>query len=123
MIGHVPILARLRPYSGSSRSRNRFSRSVIRAFSLSDDLLVTSVPDHPYLARELSQYFPHEVRDKFPDSVKHHRLRREVISTNLANAVINRGGQETDLVLLVRGSDHLGLRLLLMVDGVDKVGD
>jgi NAD-specific glutamate dehydrogenase len=55
--------------------------------------------------------------------VEHHRLRREVISTNLANAVINRGGQETDLVLLVRGSDHLGLRLLLMVDGVDKVGD
>jgi len=60
--------------------------------TLYDDLLVTSVPDDPYLSRELSQYFPHEVRDKFPDSVEHHRLRREVISTNLANAVINRGG-------------------------------
>jgi len=42
--------------------------------------------------RELSQYFPREVRDKFPDSVEFHRLRREIISTNLANAVINRGG-------------------------------
>jgi len=60
--------------------------------TLYDDLLATSVPDDPYLSRELSQYFPHEVRDKFPDSVEHHRLRREVISTNLANAVINRGG-------------------------------
>jgi NAD-specific glutamate dehydrogenase len=60
--------------------------------TLYEDLLATSVPDDPYLARELSQYFPHEVRDKFPDSVEHHRLRREVISTNLANAVINRGG-------------------------------
>jgi glutamate dehydrogenase len=60
--------------------------------TLYDDLLVTSVPDDPYLARELSQYFPHEVRDKFPDSVEFHRLRREIISTNLANAVINRGG-------------------------------
>src|SRR5947208_15555087 len=60
--------------------------------TLYDDLLATSVPDDPYLSAELSQYFPHEVRDKFPDSVEHHRLRREVISTNLANAVINRGG-------------------------------
>ena len=38
------------------------------------------------------KYFPRQVRDKFPDSVKHHRLRREIISTNLANAMINRGG-------------------------------
>ena len=59
--------------------------------TLYDDLLATSVPDDPYLARELSKYFPHQVRDKFPDSVKQHRLRREIISTNLANAMINRG--------------------------------
>jgi glutamate dehydrogenase len=60
--------------------------------TLYDDLLVTSVPDDPYLARELSQYFPREVRDKFPTAVQLHRLRREIIATNLANAVINRGG-------------------------------
>ncbi|KRQ97312.1 NAD-glutamate dehydrogenase [Bradyrhizobium valentinum] len=60
--------------------------------TLYDDLLVTSVPDDPYLIGELSKYFPHEIRDKFPDAMKHHRLRREIISTNLANAVINRGG-------------------------------
>jgi glutamate dehydrogenase len=60
--------------------------------TLYDDLLASSVPDDPYLARELSQYFPRQVRDKFPDSMEHHRLRREIISTNLANVVINRGG-------------------------------
>jgi glutamate dehydrogenase len=60
--------------------------------TLYDDLLASGVPDDPYLARELSQYFPREVRDKFPNSVEFHRLRREIISTNLANAVINRGG-------------------------------
>src|SRR5712672_923591 len=60
--------------------------------TLYDDLLASGVADDPYLARELSQYFPREVRDKFPDSVEFHRLRREVISTNIANAVINRGG-------------------------------
>jgi glutamate dehydrogenase len=60
--------------------------------TLYDDLLASAVPHDPYLARELSQYFPREVRDKFPDSVEFHRLRREIISTNLANAVINRSG-------------------------------
>jgi glutamate dehydrogenase len=60
--------------------------------TLYDDLLAGAVPDDPYLARELSQYFPREVRDRYPDSVETHRLRREIISTNLANAVINRGG-------------------------------
>ncbi|MBR1326873.1 NAD-glutamate dehydrogenase [Bradyrhizobium ottawaense] len=60
--------------------------------TLYDDLLASGVPDDPYLARELSQYFPREVRDKFSESVESHRLRREIISTNLANAVINRGG-------------------------------
>jgi len=50
------------------------------------------VPDDPYLARELSQYFPREVQDKFPTAVEFHRLRREIIATSLANAVINRGG-------------------------------
>ncbi|OKO87380.1 NAD-glutamate dehydrogenase [Bradyrhizobium sp. NAS80.1] len=60
--------------------------------TLYDDLLVTSVPDDPYLARELSQYFPREVQDQFPTAVEFHRLRREIIATSLVNAVINRGG-------------------------------
>ncbi|MCC8966965.1 NAD-glutamate dehydrogenase [Bradyrhizobium sp. Pear76] len=60
--------------------------------TLYDDLLVTGVPDDPYLARELSQYFPREIQDKFPSAAELHRLRREIIATSLANAVINRGG-------------------------------
>jgi glutamate dehydrogenase len=57
-----------------------------------DDLLVTSVPDDPYLTRELYRYFPREIQDKFLTSVEFHRLRREIISTSLVNVVINRGG-------------------------------
>ena len=77
------------------QSFTRPELAVLLAYAkltLYDDLLASDVPDDPYLARELSQYFPREVRDKFPDSVESHRLRREIISTNLANAVINRGG-------------------------------
>lgn len=60
--------------------------------TLYDDLLQTGVPDDPYLARRLSLYFPREIVDKFPAAVELHRLRREIIATSLANAVINRGG-------------------------------
>ena len=77
------------------QSFTRPELAVLLAYAkltLYDDLLASDVPDDPYLARELSQYFPREVRDKFLDSVESHRLRREIISTNLANAVINRGG-------------------------------
>ena len=77
------------------QSLTRPELAVLLAYAkltLYDDLLVTSVPDDPYLARELSQYFPLELQDKFAGAVKNHRLRREIIATNLANAVINRGG-------------------------------
>ncbi|QEN88331.1 NAD-glutamate dehydrogenase [Labrys sp. KNU-23] len=60
--------------------------------TLYDDLLLTNVPDDPYLARELTVYFPPEVQNRFPDAVENHRLRREIIATNLANGIINRGG-------------------------------
>ena len=77
------------------QSLTRPELAVLLAYAkltLYDDLLAASVPDDPYLARELSQYFPREVEDKFPAAVEQHRLRREIIATNLANAVINRGG-------------------------------
>src|SRR5260370_1292574 len=60
--------------------------------TLYDDLLASGVPDDPYLARDLSHYFPREVEGNFPDSGEFHRRRREIISTTLANAVIHRGG-------------------------------
>jgi glutamate dehydrogenase len=60
--------------------------------SLHDRLLDSPVPDDPYLARELERYFPAEMRERFPDAIATHRLRREIISTQLANAIVNRGG-------------------------------
>ena len=50
------------------------------------------MPDDPYLGKELERYFPAEMRERFPDAIASHRLRREIIATQLANAIINRGG-------------------------------
>src|ERR1700759_4271038 len=60
--------------------------------SLHADLLASRVPDDPYLARELERYFPPSVTTRFPEAVERHRLRRDIISTGLANSMINRGG-------------------------------
>jgi glutamate dehydrogenase len=60
--------------------------------TLYDELLESSVPDDPYLGRELTRYFPAPLVEKFPDAPQRHRLRREIIATQLANSIINRGG-------------------------------
>ena len=81
--------------------------SVLLAYAkltLYDDLLESAVPDDPYLARELTRYFPKEIAAQFPDALQHHRLRREIIATQLANSMINRGGPS----LIVRIADQTG---------------
>jgi glutamate dehydrogenase len=72
--------------------------------SLNAELLDSRVPDDPYLARELFRYFPQPIVDRFPDALEHHRLRREIIATQLANSIINRGGP----TLVVRIADQTG---------------
>ena len=81
--------------------------SVLLAYaklSLCAELLESNVPDDPYLARELARYFPKALAEKFPDALEKHRLRREIISTQLANSMINRGGPS----LVVRIADQTG---------------
>jgi glutamate dehydrogenase len=72
--------------------------------SLNADLLDSKVPDDPYLARELGRYFPPAIAAQFPDALEHHRLRREIIATQLANSMINRGGPS----FVVRIADQTG---------------
>ncbi len=72
--------------------------------SLKSELLDSPVPDDPYLGRELGRYFPKAVGAQFPDALEKHRLRREIIATQLANSMINRGGPG----LVVRIADQTG---------------
>jgi glutamate dehydrogenase len=72
--------------------------------TLSSDLNETSVPDDPYLGKELYRYFPAELSQRYPDALEHHRLRREIIATQLTNSIINRGGPS----LIARLTDETG---------------
>jgi len=92
------------------RRSQPFSRpelAVLLAYAkltLYGDLLESAIPDDPYLARELGRYFPKAIAARYPDALAHHRLRREIIATHLANSMINRG----DPSLVVRIADQTG---------------
>ncbi len=72
--------------------------------SLYNELLDSAVPDDPYLGRELERYFPKEMAERYDDALHAHRLRREIIATQLTNSMINRGGA----TLIVRIADQTG---------------
>jgi len=72
--------------------------------SLYSELLDSTVPDDPYLGRELNRYFPTEMSQRYDDALHAHRLRREIIATQLTNSMINRGGP----TLIVRIADQTG---------------
>jgi len=91
----IPDDQALRDRAATGRGLTRPELAVLLAYAkitVFSDLLESSVPDDPYLGKELYRYFPARLNETFPDAVTHHRLRREVIATVLSNAMINRGG-------------------------------
>lgn len=60
--------------------------------ALSEALLDSDVPDDPWLSKMLYDYFPRVLREEFGEEIDRHRLRREIIATELANRIINVGG-------------------------------
>jgi glutamate dehydrogenase len=61
-------------------------RSIKRA------LLASDLPDSAYLERDLEGYFPQRIVDRFHELLPEHPLRRELISTIVANDVVNSQG-------------------------------
>ena len=59
---------------------------------LLDDLVASDLPDEPHLEVDLIDYFPNRMVKNYREEIASHRLRREIIATQLANDAINRGG-------------------------------
>jgi glutamate dehydrogenase len=87
-------------------------------------LIDSDVPDDPYLAVDFVAYFPPELHTGFDAALASHPLRREIVATVVANAVVNRAG----ISFLSRLGDETGLPLpvltrahLIARDVVDAV--
>jgi len=59
---------------------------------LADIVLDSDLPDDPYLADRLIQYFPPLLRERFRDYMPNHRLHREIITTVAVNRFVNSQG-------------------------------
>lgn len=73
----------------------RAELSVLISYSkgdLKEALVRTDVPEDPYLAREVGTAFPAVLVKKYAGALMQHRLRREIISTQLANDLVNHMG-------------------------------
>jgi glutamate dehydrogenase len=69
--------------------------AVVLAYTkiaLFGELLASDVPEDPFLSRELEQYFPEVLRSRYPDQIREHPLRREIIATRVTNSVVDRAG-------------------------------
>jgi glutamate dehydrogenase len=70
-------------------------RAVLLAYSkmvLFEELLASPLPDDPYVAKCLVGYFPELLRARYAEFMPRHPLRREIVSTVVANTMINRTG-------------------------------
>jgi glutamate dehydrogenase len=63
-----------------------------------------NLPDDPYLDGELFGYFPRPLRERYADQIRRHRLRREIVATQLGNQMVNISG------ISVRPPGHRGHR-------------
>jgi glutamate dehydrogenase len=69
--------------------------SVLLSYSkitLYQQLLVSDVPEDAWLSDEAVNYFPAPIRERFGALVGRHRLKREIIATQVTNSLVNRMG-------------------------------
>jgi glutamate dehydrogenase len=60
--------------------------------TLFDDIVAEPLTDDPHFEADLFAYFPAKMAKKYGSEIRGHRLRREIIATQLANDAVNRGG-------------------------------
>ena len=98
----------MKKLEASSIRLTRPELAVLLAYAkveLKRDLAQSSVLDDPFLSGVLVAYFPRLMRQKFRLDIEAHPLRREIISTVLANTVVDRGGP-TVLVEIQEKTGH-----------------
>jgi glutamate dehydrogenase len=59
-------------------------------------VVASDLPDEAVLEADLFEYFPRPLGERFPEAIRTHRLRREIIATGLVNNMVNLAGISFD---------------------------
>ncbi|MBS2038787.1 NAD-glutamate dehydrogenase, partial [bacterium] len=88
----LPDARTLQERARSGRGFTRPELAILMAYSkmgLFRRILETDFPDEPAFQNQLVEYFPTAMQQRFPDWIKRHPLRREIIATQFTNRVID----------------------------------
>jgi len=94
-IEFLPSEEQLAERLAAGQGLTRAELSVLISYSkidLKEQLLKSQVPDDDYLTRDMETAFPPSLVSKFADSMRRHRLKREIVSTQIANDLVNNMG-------------------------------
>jgi len=95
---NVEFLPNSRTLEQRRRNGQGYTRpelAILLAYAKMDlkrSLLTSNLLGAPVLERHLTEYFPELVRGEFPDELRSHQLKREIIATRLTNLLIDRLG-------------------------------
>ena len=92
---HLPDDEQLTERRNRGEGLTRPELSVLLSYSkilTYQQLLASDLPEDAYLSRELIRYFPAALQSRFADIMQEHRLKREIIATQVTNSMINRMG-------------------------------
>ena len=91
----IPDDEQLTERKANGKGLTRAELSVLISYSkadLKEALVASDVPEDPYLARELETAFPQVLLKRHAKALASHRLHREIVSTQLANNLVNHMG-------------------------------
>ena len=88
----IPEDDELAERKSAGQGLTRPEMSVLISYSkadLKEALIKARVADDPYLSRELETAFPAVLAEQYMSQMQQHRLRREIVATQIANHIVN----------------------------------
>ena len=92
---HLPSDEELRERAEQGKGLTSPEFAVLVAatkLALKEDLGDSDLAEDPWFETTLAEYFPEPLRERFADRIAEHPLRREIVTTAVANSMVNRGG-------------------------------
>ena len=91
----LPDSAAMRTRAANRQPLTRPELSVLLAYAkidLNEEILASDLPDDPLLGAELLRYFPTALQQAHEPALRGHRLRREIVTLQVVNSLVNRCG-------------------------------